>query len=59
MKTKWTEDGVLVIDAQLPKQMQGGDKPKVKEIPIEHGQKQIEEKNANKPQMEEKNVKSN
>ena len=36
LKTKWTDQNVLVIEAELPKLQESENKPKLKEIQIEH-----------------------
>lgn len=45
LKSRLTDDGCLVVDAPLPKQLESEAKPKLKEIPIEHGQKPKEVEN--------------
>lgn len=36
LKSKWSDDGVLIIEAPLPKMVES--KKKEREIPIEHGE---------------------
>jgi hypothetical protein len=37
LKSKWSDDGILTIEATLPLQLESK-KPKIKEIPIEHAE---------------------
>jgi hypothetical protein len=37
LKSQWTDEGCLIVEAPLPKQVEAEKTPKVKEIPIEHG----------------------
>lgn len=39
LKSKWSEDGMLTIEAPLPKITEGNNKPKEKELLIEHEKK--------------------